>query len=333
MFIQKAEKIKFEDLKAEINNYEQGNIDLIRKSSQLTFKAVDKKVILKGKSEIEISELAKSQLLTSVGIPKKTLSVISPRLQADMFNEVVRHRNFYDETFLRFRKTENRIILRSVHSTKYQPYNHNRLLDDFQTSLGSELNNLIITNYKIDDNKFNVRFSGLENLGDDNDKLFNCFNLSNSETGLGSIELVGGIFRLVCSNGLMKLQSGDEIARKHIGLHNLSNFFKQSVLNIQNLSTKRVEKFVASKDIKVNPNILIDKYFPEKEKRIQPFLTDRLKEQFEKSLSIELNQQNLKLKDCRLYDAVNAFTRAAKEYNPEHRLQIETFAASLLLTA
>jgi hypothetical protein len=212
-------------------------------------------------------------------------------------------------------------------------------LDAFR-SLG--LDDMSVEGYSLSPGSFHLRLGDKKSainaakaagynsfLPKDVDILYPMLHFYNSEVGQKSIGLDGGVYRVVCANGLVK-PMGDEAGfrKRHFGYttEELTAFVVASAEGILSGAREFAEKFAEGQNIPVVEAETMLKNL---------FGRARVSRKDEAAILAELGAQfagaNLNLAPVTQYDVVNAITATARELsNTDDRVVLERLAASLV---
>ena len=96
---------------------------------------------------------------------------------------------------------EVRRAVRSCHSQGYAPYSNLQFVEDM-LSHGGEFASLPVLNWNVTDSVMRIRFAGCEGNQIELNKAVPMVEAWNSEVGLRRVGLRGGMFKLICTNGM-----------------------------------------------------------------------------------------------------------------------------------
>lgn len=91
--------------------------------------------------------------------------------------------------------------IRSCHSQGYAPYSNLQFVEDMLSHAG-EFASLPVLNWNVTDSVMRIRFAGCENGQIELNKAVPMVEAWNSEVGLRRVGLRGGMFKLICTNGM-----------------------------------------------------------------------------------------------------------------------------------
>lgn len=210
--------LSIQDLAREIQRVEDSKKDFIAPTQQLwTEVTADKQIQLKveGNGAYNINEVAHNQLGDRLGIPRKYYQ----RMQATAPDLLTTNINAW------FRKEpENRMIrtldgnVRAVLSDRYRPLDNYIIAHAALPVLceTAQQGNLTIKSSQITDRRLYIQctFPKIQGEVKAGDVIQAGIAISNSEVGLGAFNVEMLIYRLVCSNGMIREQS---MKKYHVG--------------------------------------------------------------------------------------------------------------------
>ncbi len=167
------------------------------------------------KISASLSEHAIEQLGAKIGVPGQyILSCIENgfcKLAQDNINSWIPN---YKGGFM-FRKTDDH--LRAVLSPRYTTYDSEQILDIVQRNV--DLSDYSIRGSYISEERLHIRLIGNERMHIDGEDLFPALFLDSSDVGRNILIIRFGIYKLVCTNGLVIGRADGILYRqKHIGV-------------------------------------------------------------------------------------------------------------------
>lgn len=149
-------------------------------------------------------------------------------------------------------------------------------------------------------------------------------HISNSEVGLRALTVDALVYRLVCTNGLIRTVNGkNHLHQRHIGIADaaLADRFQSAAQSALDAANSGVEAFAHSVSITVeDPEEVITRFADRHD------LTD----EFAKTVLMRLAQEPAAIQSTQ-YGVINALTSAAQlKESPDDRYRIEQLAGSLL---
>ena len=262
---------------------------------------------------------ATSQLCFRLGIPAPYFRKCPHDLQDEQANYWLEHGSQKpDETWLLRAKDEN---LRAVLSDRYSPLDNATLLD--------ELRMLLPDSYRVDwfglqDESLHLRVVDptrtRELLPDD--ALTVGIHLVNSEVGLRSVTVDAMVFRLVCTNGLIRLVKGKSLLRQrhlHVSHHRFVGALGEAIDNALKESEGFLNQLAATTQTPV-PDI----------SEVMDKIAEKwnLSDETQESAKLALRQENASQQES-LYGLVNAYTSAAQRLPDSGRYDLEVLAGNL----
>ncbi|MDQ2687669.1 MAG: DUF945 domain-containing protein, partial [Armatimonadota bacterium] len=229
-----------------------------------------------------------------------------------------------DETWL-LRGRRDR--LRGVLSSRYARLDNATLLSALRPLLQSRENRLEVKDFSLSEESLHLRLVdpsiSREVLKDD--RLFVGFHVSNSEVGVRSVRVDALVWRLVCSNGLIRLVNGRSLFhRRHVSFDpdGFSRSLQTAIAEAVMEGAGLLERLALAAQVPVPDVPAAIRSLSE-----QWRLSERTQEMVTASLLSETPSQQETV-----YGLVNAFTSAAHHLDSEERYRIETLAARLAET-
>ena len=271
---------------------------------------------------------AENQILTRLGMPA---AYFQKAKQADP-ELYVRHFNYWAPraegvTRLRTKITGSPVgLIRGSVSEKYAPMDNEQAINEILAQiLQGRDDDYEVNLFHLDDHRMHLRLTYLDltksigTLPDGTpDYLRIGEDVTNSEVGAGSFGLNEMIWRLICSNGLVRWEnSGNSFMQRHIHLRPVEFQARvaEAMVNHLNTGQEFLQQVVATQLQQVqNPFAVISKL--SKQGGFSRGFTDTAKEVFEG--------------DSTALGVINAFTRAARDLSNERRIEAERFAGKLV---
>ena len=272
-----------------------------------------------GEQQLSPSTWATGQLCTRLGIPAPYFRKCPPELQDAQANHWLRHGEHKPgEKWLLRAKDDN---LRAVLSERYSPLDNATLLD--------ELRPLLPDSYRVDwfglaDESLHLRVVDPERYREvlPDDALTVGIHLANSEVGCRSVTVDALVYRLVCTNGLIRLVKGKSLMRQrhlHVSEMRFVGVLAEAIENALQESESFLEQLKTATKTPV-PDIA-----DVMEKIAERWhLSDETQETVKQSLKQEPPSQQESL-----YGLVNAYTAAARSLPDEQRYDLEVLAGNL----
>lgn len=275
-----------------------------------------------GGTDLQLTEWSSSQLCTTLGVPKTYISKCiahgAPELAIKNLNYWLKEQQ--DKT-MQFRLYDN--YIRGIVSPKFAKFDAADAFDVIGNSV--DMDQVDLVNNIITPERLHMRYVYKEPFLYDevNSPLFTGIQISNSDVGLSCYNVSFFIYRQICTNGLKGvLDSNQVVNKKHIGT------IDKILLGAQ---TKAFLDFAKDNEAIVKQTI---------ENAAQQNLSAE-----QVTLDLKKKAFNLKLTDKEIvdivdyqpittkWDLVNNVTHIAKARGLDRRLELETFAGSLLKAA
>lgn len=154
----------------------------------------------------------------------------------------------------------------------------------------------------------------------DSDPLSVALHVVNSEVGASSIVVYPVVYRQVCSNGMVvEYGTGQKFRQRHlVSADEGQEKINAKVADAIKAGDVAISEFLKTKDVKIsNPKEVIERLAKDQK------YNDKLLESIQESFKVE--------NDYTKYGVINAFTRSARDFDYEKRIEIERFAGSLLM--
>ena len=272
-----------------------------------------------GDQHLAPSTWATGQLCARLGIPTPYFRKCPADLQDAQANHWLRYGAYKPgERWLLRAKDHN---LRAILSDRYSPLDNRTLLD--------ELRSLLPASYRVDwfglaQESLHLRVINPERYREvlPNDALTVGIHLANSEVGLRSVTVDALVYRLVCTNGLIRLVKGKSLMRQrhlYVSEHRFVGVLAEAIENALLESEAFLEQMQTAT---VTP-------VPEIESTLEHIsgrwsLSDETQDAAKQALRQEPGSQQESL-----YGLVNAFTAAARSLPDEQRYDLEMLAGQL----
>ena len=308
--------------------------------------------------ELGFNEVGLAQLATKVGVPTayaRKLAEQDTELLSVNVNRWIKELPDKDLLIRGTERTDKETgvttpIVRAMLSGRYGILDNDVYVRNVRTAFESlNMESLTIQELWMSDTTFHLRLTdktaafdaakaylqtarpgehGFVNKEGDPDFLFPMLHLGNSEVGFAAISLEGGVYRVVCTNGLVRPYKGDgranqdgegKFKKRHYGFDadNLSQYVVGKATEILRSATKMTEQFAETQaEVVENPTEVIERLV-EKHK---------LQKNVQKDILAELGEPTTVSK----YDLINAVTAVARTRTPETRIAIERVAANFL---
>jgi len=319
-----------------------GKIDL----TASTFRMADNGLLWVGGEDGECQQMklnrhAASQMFSKFNMPGKYFSNLlqeDPELTAYHFNKVV-DKTPHEDLFIRTKtgihtdvddegneETEDSSIpvIRGVMSDMYAVLDNDMVVRGLQAVINKFGNDYQIVTHHLDDRRMHIRIlfpTTARQFGYTKDNLGDILQVGidivNSEVGISSMNIAGLVWRLICTNGLRRMDRGETFIQRHIYL-DTPTFYNR----IGHAMTKGIQSGI---DTMVN--------FSESKKfeLIRPMQSMQvIGKQYDLTKTIVERAQEVWEHDATAYGVINSFTAAARGLDNERRLELEKVSGRLL---
>lgn len=298
-----------------------------------------------GGEEFKSTRWANSQIFSRLGMPSKYFNELlseDPELAAYHINRVLRQSppeewfvrtkigvldNIIDDETSGNDEVKGNIVpyIRGVMSDKYSVLDNYKIIEAVSRILKHYASDFTIQSHCLEDHRMHIRITLPQTSKDfglttksKNDILQVGLDIINSEVGYHAMNIIGFIWRLVCTNGMRRIEKGDTFTQRHIFLDDNAFFTKCCFAIKDSVETglQTMEQFVTLKQLAIqNPLQLHD--VVGKELEFSKSVVDIAKEYWEE--------------DSTAYGIVNSFTAAARTLDNEKRLEMERQAGKMLM--
>ncbi len=290
-----------------LNEYEVGKHDVFANADVL-FLSNDR-FYFKG-NLVNVTDTAMNQITNLCGIPCDIFyGVLNSVERALIFNRLIHDRSAGPERLFRFKGN----TLFGVLSNKYRRLDNVLVKDALRTAENTGLD-LVPVKVVLEPDHTKIRLVPRNMiLGE----LSPMIEFTNSENGLGSMRFWGGVFRKVCSNGLI-VAVGDQTNLRwpHLGM---GDFVIPDLSHILNRSMESVVLLDRAKTNYLDAN--------KKALALSTFASVFGQEAAEKVVAFANREYH---GGRTLFDLVNSITHAAQSFSPRTQTAIERHAATLL---
>ncbi len=269
-----------------------------------------------------------NQLSGHLDIPVKFARRIPLDLRAANFNYFLERLDPEKQWLIRSYKQEQQFgpRIRGIMSQDYTKFDDDLFMEMVGKAIGSENDHKILM-YHRDERGMHLRigFPDLQSAvgqldnGHPDDHMVGI-HISNSEVGQKSVMVAPMVYRLVCTNGLMRWQAdGDIFRQRHIHLreYEMTGRVAQAVTDAVKGGDKLLDEVVILKDIEI-PNPIAEIKKLAEQRKYTNKLTDKLVSSFHEEPG------NTK------FHTLKAFTRAARVLKGDERVDLERDASRLL---
>lgn len=287
----------------------------------ITFIAEDQEI-----RNFPLSRYALGQLGSKIGVPVKYLEKCIQSGRIDLAQDNVNSwlEDFNKDLFIR----EYNGGVRGVLSSKYSVCDSHQILEVLDDAV--DLSKYKIKGSFLNEERLHVRLVSREMLPIDGEDLFAGLFLDSSDVGRNILTVKFGIYKQVCTNGLVIARAGGTLfEQKHIGI-TAEEFHEGLVKSLQNIDllTENAVEWVRRAQHRDNHWSSASEY----EDNINEFVAYiRQKTNLsEESSRKVIDLMNTKYTDSR-WGLINGITEVAQDFTLERRLELERIAGSLLV--
>lgn len=268
-----------------------------------------------------MSNRATSQLLARVGMPEKVLDRLPAGLRFATVNHLVQQ--YEQDKMMTFRTVAggDRRTVRALVTERYTPLDDVDILPLVADVLGDTDAQVQMADFDEDYTHLRIVFPRTQTEVKQGDIIQTGLSISNSETGMRAIRFEPFNYRLVCTNGMTRSESGGSTAIRHIGnAARLKDSVARAVADARGAAAQMQDMFKKALAHAVSdPMKLINDHGAEH------LTQDQLKAVLA-AYTVE--------PDPNLFGVINAFTRGAQTAsNLETRYEMERVGARLLAAA
>ena len=292
-------------------------------SAGLTFIAEDQEI-----RDFQMSRYALGQLGSKIGVPARYLEkcVSSGRIDLAQDNVNSWLEDFNKDLFIR----EYNGGVRGILSNKYSVCDSHEILQAVDDAV--DLSQYKIKGSFLNEERLHVRLVSREMLPIDGEDLFAGLFLDSSDVGRNILTVKFGIYKQVCTNGLVIARAGGTLfEQKHIGI-TAEEFHDGLVKSLQNIDllTEHAVEWVRRAQQRDNHWSSASEY----EDDINEFVA-YIRQQTnlsDDSARKVIDLMNTKYTDSR-WGLINGITEVAQDFTLERRLELERIAGNLLAVA
>lgn len=287
----------------------------------LTFIAEDQEI-----RDFQMSRYALGQLGSKIGVPARYLDKCIQSGRIDLAQDNVNSwlEDFNKDLFIR----EYNGGVRGILSNKYSVCDSHEILEAVSDAV--DLSQYKIKGSFLNEERLHVRLVSREMLPIDGEDLFAGLFLDSSDVGRNILTVKFGIYKQVCTNGLVIARAGGTLfEQKHIGI-TAEEFHDGLIKSLQNvdLLTENAVEWVRRAQHRDNHWSSASEY----EDDINEFVAYiRQKTNLsEESSRKVIDLMNTKYTDSR-WGLINGITEVAQDFTLERRLELERIAGTLLV--
>ena len=287
----------------------------------LTFIAEDQEI-----RDFQMSRYALGQLGSKIGVPARYLDKCIQSGRIDLAQDNVNSwlEDFNKDLFIR----EYNGGIRGVLSNKYSVCDSHEILQAVDDAV--DLSQYKIKGSFLNEERLHVRLVSREMLPIDGEDLFAGLFLDSSDVGRNILTVKFGIYKQVCTNGLVIARAGGTLfEQKHIGI-TAEEFHDGLVKSLQNIDllTEHAVEWVRRAQHRDNHWSSASEY----EDDINEFVA-YIRQQTnlsDDSARKVIDLMNTKYTDSR-WGLINGITEVAQDFTLERRLELERIAGTLLV--
>ena len=231
--------------------------------------------------------------------------------------------DYHKDLFIRCYKDK----IRGVLSSKYSVCDSHEILEVLKDVVN--LNKYTVKGSFINEERLHLRLIGNEKLPINGEDLFAGIFLDSSDVGRSILKVNFGIYKQVCTNGLIISRAGGTLFKqKHIGISS-EDFYEGLYESMSNVDIL-VENAVSFVEMASNTSSGYDVASLSKEE-MEEFaeeIRNRTKLSQEGAEKV-INLMQYKY-DSSKWGLINGITEVAQDYTLERRLELETIAGNLL---
>lgn len=327
-----SEKKDLGQLFEEILNDDANKADVTVAANQLRmdeFGRVTSLDLLESARTLNLSDWALTQATGKLNIPTRYFKSCPPQLQAENFNHWASRAD--GEWLLRSRDVGNAMYVRGVLSAeRYTRFDNAQLVEILQKMFGATSRDYELVLTHLDDGGFHARLvfhdltAEIGSLRDGRPDVHKVgLHISNSEVGRRSVLIAPMVYRLVCTNGLMRWEAdGDALQMRHVHLRpeELYNRVAEGAAKALRVGDKMLNELRLAKEVPVeNPLDVVRELA--KERQYSQAFTDNL---------VMAYAANAAETGHNVFSVVQAMTQMAQSFPPDDRIEIERDAASVM---
>lgn len=276
--------------------------------------------------EFSISRYALGQLGSKIGVPARYLEkcITSGRLDLAQDNVNSWLEDYNKDLLIR----EYDGTIRGILSSKYSVCDSHEILKVVSDTIDTR--NYKVKGSYLNEERLHVRLISKEMLPIDGEDLFAGLFIDSSDVGRSILTVKFGIYKQVCTNGLMIARAGGVLfEQKHIGI-SADEFHEGLVASLKNvdLLTENAVEWVNRAKSRYN-HWNINSEHPEEIQEFVNYIRQKT------NLSDESANKVIALMRDRYEDnrwgLINSITEVAQDFTLERRLELERIAGNLLV--
>ncbi|HEY9723138.1 MAG TPA: DUF932 domain-containing protein [Oscillatoriaceae cyanobacterium] len=265
---------------------------------------------------LSLSPRAEGQLLQRLGVPAQFFRKLPTNLRWAVGNHFVQNGGFERNALLR---TVRGTTVRALLTETYTPLDDVPVLEMLADVIGDDDLRIEALSFEDDFTHLRIVFPRRMTEVRKGDVVMTGLNVTNSETGCRAVHIDALVYRLVCSNGLVRAESNGRTTLRHVGqAERLKDAMAIAIRDAKENAHRLVEQFKATIEHKLTePQALLERFAQD---------AQLSRDQLQAALAAYALEP-----DPTGFGVVNAVTRAAQfESSFKARYQMERQGAALL---
>lgn len=276
--------------------------------------------------DFPISRYALGQLGTKIGVPVRYLEKCIQSGRIDLAQDNVNSwlEDYNKDLFIRAFSGG----IRGVLSNKYSVCDSHEILEAVDDAV--DLSKYKVKGSFLNEERLHVRLIGKEMLPIDGEDLFAGLFLDSSDVGRNILTVKFGIYKQVCTNGLVIARAGGTLfEQKHIGI-TAEEFHDGLVKSLQNvdLLTDHAVEWVQRAKNRYN-HWSVETEHPEDIEEFVAYIRQQTNLSDDSAHKV-IDLMQTKYEDTR-WGLINGITEVAQDFTLERRLELERIAGSMLV--
>lgn len=276
--------------------------------------------------DFPISRYALGQLSSKIGVPVRYLDKCIQSGRIDLAQDNVNSwlEDYNKDLFIR----EFSGGIRGVLSNKYSVCDSHEILEAVDDAV--DLSKYKVKGSFLNEERLHVRLIGKEMLPIDGEDLFAGLFLDSSDVGRNILTVKFGIYKQVCTNGLVIARAGGTLfEQKHIGI-TAEEFHDGLVKSLQNvdLLTDHAVEWVQRAKNRYN-HWSVETEHPEDIEEFVAYIRQQTNLSDDSAHKV-ISLMQTKYEDTR-WGLINGITEVAQDFTLERRLELERIAGSMLV--
>ena len=276
--------------------------------------------------DFPISRYALGQLSSKIGVPVRYLDKCIQSGRIDLAQDNVNSwlEDYNKDLFIR----EFSGGIRGVLSNKYSVCDSHEILEAVDDAV--DLSKYKVKGSFLNEERLHVRLIGKEMLPVDGEDLFAGLFLDSSDVGRNILTVKFGIYKQVCTNGLVIARAGGTLfEQKHIGI-TAEEFHDGLVKSLQNvdLLTDHAVEWVQRAKNRYN-HWSVETEHPEDIEAFVAYIRQQTNLSDDSAHKV-ISLMQTKYEDTR-WGLINGITEVAQDFTLERRLELERIAGSMLV--